>query len=201
MADITAAELLVGSDEDFVINLYLACLGRWPDPEGMRNLLAKIAGSRAARIEAIIEVSVSPEAAQHGRPVVVPDPLLPAEPVRALQRQLALRSAYLRGLVEARQVAAPILPEELRPLLDEVRADMASLRQDMLQQAATTVEPRLHEVRAEMATLRRELRERQHEDVSAQPAGPDMADYVNDLLAVAEARMELRLRALEKRLP
>ena len=44
MAQITAADLLVGTDEDFVINLYLACLGRWPDPPGYEHLLAKVPG-------------------------------------------------------------------------------------------------------------------------------------------------------------
>lgn len=212
MANITAADILVGSDEDFVINLYLAVLGRWPDPTGFAHMVAKVAGSEAARAQAITDMAVVPEALARGRPVPVQDPLLPAEPVTALQRQLALRTEYLRGLFDAQQAAMPPGLDEVEPLLAEARADMTALRRELreglaaLHASATRndVEPLLREARAEMVSLRRELRERLAVGGgpgAAQDAGPDIADYVNDLLAVAEARMELRLRALEKRLP
>lgn len=188
MAQITAADLLVGSDEDFVINLYLACLGRWPDPTGFEHMLSKLAAG-AARAQAITDVAASPEALTRGRPVPVPDPLLPSEPVHALQRQLALRTDYVLSMV---QVAQPVASTAPSPLLQEMSAELAALRREIRAAAPG----------AEMEAMRRELRE----GLAAVPrpapaAGPDMADYVNDLLALAEARMELRIRALEKRIP
>jgi hypothetical protein len=193
MADITAADLLVGSDEDFVINLYLACLGRWPDPEGYEHLMAKLAGSAAARAQAITDLTASPEALTRGRQIPVQDPLLPAEPVHALQRQLALRTEYL---LSRTQTAAPSVTSAPGGLVEEMSAELAALRRELREAS--------HTPRAELAALRRELREGLA--AAAEPrtislAGPDMADYVNDLLSLAEARMELRLRALEKRLP
>lgn len=189
MAHITAADLLVGSDEDFVINLYLACLGRWPDPAGFEHMLAKLAAG-AARAQAITDLAASPEALTRGRPVPVPDPLLPSEPVHALQRQLALRTEFLLGQAQVAQPAtAAGMPS---PLLEEISGEMKALRRETREAAP----------RAEMEALRRELREGLAAAPRATPAaGPDMADYVNDLLALAEARMELRIRALEKRLP
>ncbi len=178
MASISASELLIGSDEDFVINLYLAVLRRWPDPEGFAHFTAKIAGDAWARQGVMMELASSPEAIQHGDRLDVPDPLPPAEPLRAMQAQLALRSEYLHRLASAPPPVAPAAPVE-----------------------ATA--PLLRELRAELEALRREMRERLAE-ISAgplpqSPAIPDMADYVNDMLALAEARMELRIRGLEKR--
>lgn len=213
MVNITAADLLVGSDEDFVINLYLAALDRWPDPEGFAHMMDKVVGSEAARAQAITDLLVSPEAMLRGRPVPMQDPLLPAEPIVALQRQLALRTQYLLGLVSRHAAPAPADRGGLEAALGEARADMSALRKELRQgleemhrtpRARDEVEPLLREARAEMAALRRELRERLAdgaEPIVTTRADPDIADYVNDLLAVAEARMELRIRALEKRLP
>ena len=189
MAQITAADLLVGTDEDFVINLYLACLGRWPDPPGYEHLLAKVSGSWAARAQAITDLAASPEAIQFGRRVPVQDPLLPAEPVQALQRQLALRTDFLRSLVQARaELDRPVA------ISDSWHIELAALRREIREASPAS--------RAEMEALRRELREGLAAGPRpAPPAGPDIAEYVNDLLSLAEARMELRMRALEKRLP
>ena len=205
MADITAADLLVGSDEDFVINLYLASLGRWPDPVGFAHMVKKVGGSDAARAQAITDLAVSPEAVSRGRPVLVQDPLLPGEPVEALRRQLALRTDFLLRRPDLPQAAESMPVEAFEPLLAEARADMAALRREMLAEGGRRgeVEAALRDLRAELAALRRELRERAVEaaPLTAPPAGPDVTDYVHDLLVVAEARMELRLRSLEKRLP
>jgi len=204
MANITAADILVGTDEDFVINLYLAVLGRWPDPVGFAHMVAKIAGSDEARVQAVTDLVVAPEALARGRALFVNDPLLPSEPMQALQRQMALRTEFLRGMVETMRPAPGAGTAEIEPLLAEARADMAALRREMLDGEAMARRIGVEALRAEMAALRRELRERQaaagEPQADARP-GPDIADYVNDLLAVAEARMELRLRHLEKRLP
>ncbi len=210
MANITGADLLVGSDEDFVINLYLAQLGRWPDPVGFAHMVAKVAGSEAARVQAITDMAVSPEALTCGRSVPVQDPLKPADPAMALQRQLALRTEYLLGLLEGVRTPAKPASDEIEPLLAEARADVAALRRELREGMAKVqllsatarrreeVEPSPVEGRAEMTSLPWTPGMAQS---TAPQAGPDIADYVNDLLAVAEARMEVRLRALEKRLP
>lgn len=189
MASITAADLLVGSDEDFVINLYLACLGRWPDPAGFEHMMAKLAGSTAARAQAITDLAASPEALTRGRPVPVQDPLLPAEPAHALGRQLALRTEYLLSLAQPVAAGAP------SALLEELSAELATLRREIRDADQSP--------RAEMTALRRELREAlatAAEARAAPAAAADTAGYVNDLLTLAEARMEVRMRALEKRL-
>lgn len=181
MAQITAADLLVGSDEDFAINLYLAVLGRWPDPVGFGRMVQGVAGSQAARTQAIIDLSASEEAATRGRAIEVPDPLLPSEPMEAMQRQLALRTDFLHQALQQRPAALDDTRVDVEPLLRELRTEMAALRREMRE--------RLAALREETAVPLRDV-----------PA-PDIADYLNDLLALAEARMEIRLRALEKRLP
>ncbi len=178
MPRITAADLIMGSDDDFVINLYLAVLGRWPDPEGLAHFTRQVTGRPEARRDAILELANSPEAMQHGLPLAVPDPLFPSEPLQALQAQLALRSEYLNRLASA--------PPPPPPATAQIEA----------------VAPLLREMRAELDAIRREFRERLAELPQASPppppATPDMADYINDLLAVSEARMELRVRAMER---
>ncbi|MCS6890255.1 MAG: DUF4214 domain-containing protein [Rhodovarius sp.] len=185
MASLRAADLLYGSDHDFVINLYLAVLGRWPDEEGYQHFRAMAAEGQEGRLRAIHAVVTSPEALQRGRSLVIEEPLLPSPPEQALAAQLALRTEFLHGLI--RQQAARSAPPP--PL--------------------AMAEPLVRELRAELAALRRELQERLAE--LAPPAVPPPAaaveepaagwlDQVQDMIALAEARLELRLRALEKRL-
>ena len=79
-------------------------------------------------------------------------------------------------------------------LLEEMHAELAALRRELREAGPG----------AELAALRRELREglaAAAQPRPVPPARPDMADHVNDLLSLAESRMELRMRALEKRLP
>jgi hypothetical protein len=133
-----------------------------------------------ARRDTIVELANSPEAMQHGLPLEVPDPLVPADPIEALAAQLALRSEFLQRLASF----APPPP----PATAQIEA----------------VTPLVRQLRAELDALRRELRESValHPTVAPSPAPstPDIVDYVNDMLALAEARMELRMRALERRL-
>ena len=135
---ITAAELLVGSDEDFVINLYLAILGRWPDPDGFTHLIAKVSGRPEARIQAIVDLAGSPEAAMRGNPIAVPDPLLPAEPLPALTAQFGLRTAHLHKLISSPPPTRAA--EDLTPLLRETRAEIAALRREMRERIAEAAE-------------------------------------------------------------
>ncbi len=179
--EIHAADLLVGSDHDFVVNLYIAVLDRWPDPEGYANMRLAIAQGGAARKGALHSVVASPEAAQRGRRLVLDEPLLPSTAEQALAAQLALRTEFLLARIA------------------EVRPAAASRQTPM-------PEVLVRELRAELAALRAEMRERlaalavREAPLPLLPA-PTAQDHVHDLLALAEARMELRIRALEKRLP
>jgi hypothetical protein len=177
--DIRAADLLHGSDHDFVVNLYLAVLDRWPDPGGYDHTRAMIAEGLAGRQRAIITVIGSEEAAQRGRRLTVDDPLLPGPPERALAAQLSLRTEFLMARMGQPPSAADI-PGMPEALVRELRAELAALRAEM--------RDRLAELAARAAA-------------PPLPPAPLDEDRVHDLLALAEARLELRLRALEKRLP
>ncbi len=179
MTGIRAADLLVGTDHDFVVNLYLAALGRWPDEEGYTHFRAMVADGMAGRIRALHVVARSPEAGKLGQRLPIDDPLVPSEPATALAAQLSLRTEYLR-----QQMSSGTATHATAPVADAM----------------------VRELRAEMAALRAELRERLA--AIATPAPPALpaptaavADALHDALALAEARMELRIRALEKRLP
>ena len=179
MTGIRAADLLVGTDHDFVVNLYLAALGRWPDEEGYAHFRAMVAEGMAGRIRALHIVAGSPEAGKLGPRLPIDDPLVPSEPAMALAAQLSLRTEYLR-----QQMGGGAATPATVPVADAM----------------------VRELRAEMAALRAELRERLA--AIATPAPPllpeptaAVADALHDALALAEARMELRIRALEKRLP
>ena len=52
-------DLLAGDDHDFVVNLYLALLRRWPDEDGYRHFLAMVAGRPERRIEALRHMAKS----------------------------------------------------------------------------------------------------------------------------------------------
>ena len=176
MTGIRAADLLVGSDHDFVVNLYLAALGRWPDEEGYTHFRGMVAEGMPGRIRALHIIVGSPEAGKRGPRLPIDDPLLPSEPAVALAAQLSLRTEYLRQQLPAGG-AAPVTA----PVTDAL----------------------VRELRAEMAALRAELRERLATPAPAAPVPPPVvvSDAAHDALALAEARLELRIRALEKRLP
>lgn len=178
MTGIRAADLLVGSDHDFVVNLYLAALGRWPDEEGYDHFRGMVAEGMAGRIRALHVVASSPEAGKRGSRLPIDDPLVPSDPSTALAAQLSLRTEYLR-----QQMAGAPAPPATVPVTDAV----------------------VRALRAEIAALRAELRERlaaiATPVVPAPAEPPAMADVAHDALALAEARLELRIRALEKRLP
>jgi len=189
-----AADLIGGEDHDFVVNLYLALLRRWPDPEGYRRYLDQIAGRPERRIPALREIAASEEARQAGVQVAFEGPGLPPAPSRAIAVALAIRTEWLREEVE------------------RLRASEAALRQEVAELGATRLAAELIEGRDaalhfEINALRREVAERL--DGLALPGDGEtavravaslVADYAGDLVAAAEARMEHRLRAVEARL-
>ncbi|WP_431268718.1 DUF4214 domain-containing protein [Dankookia sp. P2] len=189
-----AADLIGGEDHDFVVNLYLALLGRWPDAAGYRRYLDAVAGRPERRLEALREVSVSAEAARHGTRIEFGSgPAIPPGPTRALAVTLALRTDWLRAELARLQEAVGLLGS-------------AGL-------AAELIEARDAGLHFEMNALRREVTERLDalpglpgaeaaaaRDAAVQSISRLVVDYAGDLVAAAEARMEQRLRAMEARL-
>ena len=89
---LTAAHLLPGTDEDFVINAYLAILGRWPDEGGLAHHMDFIADRPERRTEMLRHMLSSEEAAAHGQPLPLEGG---ATAVEAELAQLRLRVAFL----------------------------------------------------------------------------------------------------------
>lgn len=175
---IRAGELLHGTDEDVVVNLYLGVLGRWPDEAGFAHHLEFIAGRPERRVEALARIRTSEEARLRDRPL---DPdTAPVPPEQALAAQMRLRAEWFRHELAQRPAAAPdqAAMEEVVAL----RQDLAALRREMEARFA-----------ALEAALAGEL-----------PAAPTLSPamsvgYVNDLLETLRAELLQRLRALEIR--
>jgi Domain of unknown function (DUF4214) len=205
-----AGDLLLGEDHDFIVNLYLAVLRRWPDAGGYRHFLEMIGNRPERRVDAIREMAASEEAALAATAIALDaGPILPADRSRALATALDLRTSWLHDEVVA-------LREAMAQLSGPGGAELAGL-------GAELIEARDAELRSEINALRRETAARleaiqallrQH-GVPVPDAGPAaataeeraaalvsgmVADYVGDLLAIAEARFEGRLRAIEARL-
>lgn len=206
---IEAGDLLLGEDHDFVVNLYLAVLRRWPDPAGYRHYMEMIANRPERRVEAMRLMAASEEARRAGPALEIgPDPVLPSDPRRALAAVLALRTGWLQEQVAAVREAVELLGGPGGPELAGLGAELVEAREAAL--------------RSEINALRREMTERleavlellrqQGVPVASapRPATPEeraaeavsrlVADYVGDLLALTEARFEARLRRIEARL-
>ena len=180
---ISIGELLHGSDEDFVTNLYLAIMGRWPDEAGFAHHLAEIAGRPARRPE-ILEIFRAAEEAKLRRRPILSDPG-PVPAARALAAQLALRTEVLRA--------------EIGQLRETPGGDGSGAA--LLSEVAA--------LGAAMNSLGTELRERiaalEAAFAGQIPSTPNLSpavsvDYVSDLVEAAQAQLNLRLRAIEKRL-
>jgi hypothetical protein len=210
---IQPGDLLFGEDHDFVVNAYIALLGRWPDDAGYAHYIAAIHNQPERRVEVLHALAGSEEARRPGRvgpAVIFPEgPILPSDPRHALTVALDLRTGFLRAEVER-------LREGLELVSGPGGAELAGLGSELL-------EAREAELRSEIAAVRREMQERLDgiigllrtqgalpegaadpaataEERIAQALSRTLADYVGDLIAVAETRFEARLRAIEARL-
>ncbi len=203
---IQPGDLLFGEDHDFVINAYIALLGRWPDAAGYAHYTAAIHNHPERRVEVLHALAGSEEARRPGRPgprVAFPEgPILPSDPRHALAVALDLRTGFLRAETERLQEALDLLGGPGGPQL-------AGLGSALL-------EAREAEIRSDIEALRREMLERLQglagaipgtagavataEERIAEALARTLADYVGDMIAVAETRFEARLRALEARL-
>jgi Domain of unknown function (DUF4214) len=194
-------DLLAGDDHDFVVNMYLALLRRWPDEAGYRHFMATVAGHPERRLDALRQMAESEEARRAGVSVEIgPGPVVPADPRRALAVALDLRTSWLRDQVAELREAVELLGGAGGPELSALAAELVEARDAAL--------------RSEIAVLRREVAEAVAElhgvlgrggaaggppPPASNPLPGRFADYVGDLVAIAEARFEMRLRALEAR--
>jgi len=172
---ISIGELLPGTDEDFVINIYLAVLGRWPDEGGFENHLRAIAGRPELRLDVLRSMAGSEEGLQKARP------LNPDERPASLECALA---AQLR-----------------------LRAEIPQFR-DLTPSAATALAGEVQALGLEVTALGQELRERlaalEATLAGKLPVAPGLSpsvsiEFVSGLIEAAQAPLQHRLRALEKR--
>jgi hypothetical protein len=202
-----AGDLLAGDDHDFVVNLYLALLRRWPDDGGYRTFLDMVAGRPERRIDALRRMAESEEARRDGAAAALeipPGPVVPADPRRALAVALDLRTSWLREQVAELREAVELLGGAGGP-------ELASLSAELIEARDAALRSEIGALRREVAELRGLLEGR---GAAAGPPPPDpaaspaaaadplparLADYVGDLLAITEARFEARLRAAEAR--
>ena len=180
---ITLGELLHGTDEDFLVNLYLAALGRWPDEMGFAHHLGVIAHDPGKRVGIVHDFMCSEEGRQHGGRIT-PDPQ-PVPVEQALAAQLRLRTDVLRtAILELRH--APRTEVATSSVAGDILALGAAL--DSLR---TEMKERIAALEAALA--------------GQVPASPSLSprvslDYVNDLVEASQAQIHQRLRALELRL-
>ncbi|WP_027283653.1 DUF4214 domain-containing protein [Rubritepida flocculans] len=180
-APIRAGLLLWGADEDVVINLYLAVLGRWPDEGGFANYMGLLAQGPAQRARMFEELRHSEEARARALPL---DPdLTPGGEAESLAAQLRLRTRWFQAEL-ARLAARPAggTDPALAEALATARQEIAALRAE---QAA-----RLAAIEAALA--------------GAIPPAPVLSPalslgHVNDLVEVLRAELLERLRRLELR--
>lgn len=211
---IQPGDLLLGEDHDFVVNAYIALLRRWPDDAGYHHYLALIHNHPERRAEVLRALAGSEEAKRAGTGVDIPHgPILPSDPRQAMASMLELRTSFLHGEIERLREAVELLGGPGGPELAGLGAEL--------------IEARDAELRSEIEALRREMRERMEgilgllrggggdggapapggaallataEERAAQAVARLVADYVGEMLAVAETRFEARLRAIEARL-
>ncbi|WP_424810643.1 DUF4214 domain-containing protein [Roseococcus sp. YIM B11640] len=180
---ITAGDLLHGSDEDFVVNAYLAALGRWPDEAGFGHYLNFVAGQPARRVEALRSIAESEEGRLKALPLSLDAAPVPV--AQALAAQLALRTRALKAeLQEIRGKSGQAeAPAALAGEVAALATELAALREEM---------------RERMAALEAMLSGRLPAAPSLSPAVS--VDYVNDLIEGAQAQLGHRLRAIEAKL-
>ena len=193
-------DLLAGDDHDFVVNLYLALLRRWPDEAGYRHFLGMVAGRPERRLDALRLMAESEEVRRDGgaAPEIGPGPVVPADPRRALAVALDLRTSWLRDQVAELREAVELLGGVGGP-------ELAGLTAELIEARDAALRSEIGGLRREVAELRGLLEGRCDAAAVPEPSATDplparFADYVGDLLAIAEARFEARLRAAEARM-
>lgn len=199
-----AGDLLGGDDHDFVVNLYLALLRRWPDETGYRHFMGLVAGRPERRLDAIRLMAGSEETHRVGGSVEIgAGPVVPADPRRALALSLDLRTTWLQEQLADVRRALELLAGAGGPELSALGAELIEARDAALRSEIGALR---REVGASLEELRGLLGARGAAAAAAAdgaaeggPPARQVVDYVADLLSVAEARFEARFRALEAR--
>jgi hypothetical protein len=189
-----AADLIGGEDHDFVVNLYLAMLGRLPDPGGYRRYRDLIADRPERRLEALREVAASEEAARAGARITFgAGPAVPPGPARVTAVTLAIRTDWLQREVTRLQEAVGLMGGAgfAGDLIEARDAALHFEINALRREVAERLDGLLGPVTGDAAVAR---------DAAVQAVARLVADYAGDLVAAAEARMEQRLRAIEARL-
>ena len=180
---ISLGELLHGSDEDFLVNLYLATLGRWPDEAGLAHHRPIIAGHPERRAELVRMFLDSEEGRQRGLSVAADAGPVPVE--QALAAQLRLRTLVLRQAIEDLREAPA-----LNGLGPAAAGEIAALGASLASLGA--------ELRERMAAMEALIAGRVPPVPNLSPAVS--LDLVHDLVEASQAQLTLRLRQLERRL-
>lgn len=179
-----AAELLHGSDHEFITNMYLAALRRWPDAAGYRRFMALVANRPERRMDALREVAGSEEARRLGALVTVPEVALPGDPNLARDAMMDVRTEVLQGEISG-------LREAVALLSGVGGAEVAGLQREL-------AEARDAELRGEISALRRELAPVQ---AGVPPAPePGLESLALGLARLIDAQITARLGTLEARL-
>jgi hypothetical protein len=179
-----ATELLHGSDHEFIVNIYLAALRRWPDDAGYRRFMGLIANRPERRMDALREVAGSEEAVRLGALVTVPELALPGDPSLARDAILDIRTEVLQNDIAR-------LREAVALLSGVGGAEVAGLQREL-------AEARDAELRGEINALRRELGAVQ---AGVEPVvEPGLESLALGLARLIDGHVGTRLAALEERL-
>lgn len=193
-------ELLAGDDHEFIVNLYLALLRRWPDEAGYGHFREMVAGRPERRIDAVREVAGSEEARRVGAlPEIGPDPVAPLPARSALAVSLDLRTAWLREEVAKLRTAVELLGGAGGPELTGLAAELIEARDAALRAEIGGLRQEVAAALGAVRALVERTGSTPPEPAAADPLPARLADYVADLLAITEARFEARLRAVEAR--
>lgn len=147
MREVNGADLLNGSDHEFVVNLYTVLLNRWPDEDGYRHHLQRVENRPEMRRQLIDDVAGSPEGRNLGvtviwgageAPTAEAAPARPPAPAAsaAAPPDLAAALAQLRdglatmeaaALAEAQRLLAETLAAVSRHQVTQLEARIAQL--------------------------------------------------------------------------
>lgn len=181
---LAAADLLHGEDHEFVVNIYLAVLRRWPDAPGYRHFLAMVANRPERRVEALREIAGSEEARRAGDLVTIPADPLPGDPNHARDAMMDVRTEVLQQDIAR-------LREAVELLSGVGGAEVAALQREL----AAADEAAL---RAEVAALRREVQAALAN--APPPAAPALESLALGLARLIDSHVAGRLGGLEARL-
>ena len=121
MREVNGSDLLLGTDHEFVVNLYTVILNRWPDEDGYRHHLDRVENHPGLRRQVIEEFAASAEASTLGVVVTFTDD--PAPVAAVAQPSLA---ALLAGLGAMPDADLHALQRHLAEALTTVAAERAA---------------------------------------------------------------------------